>query len=62
MFATPYFGSVDPLKEFRKLTKFEQRKLLEAGGMRKPSVKVEPIKPGDIKQIIAIVENANRGL
>lgn len=56
MFPTPQTYLVDPLKEFRKLTKFEQRKVLEAGGMRKPSVKVEPIKPADIKQLVAIIE------
>lgn len=56
MFPTPQTYLVDPLKEFRKLTKFEQRKVLEAGGMRKPSVKVEPMKPADIKQLVAIIE------
>lgn len=56
MFPTPQTYLVDPLKEFRKLTKFEQRKVLEAGGMRKPSVRVEPMKPADIKQLVAIIE------
>lgn len=56
MFPTPQTSSVDPLREFRKLTKFEQRKILEAGGMRKPSVTVERIKPADIKQLVAIIE------
>lgn len=56
MFPNPYLTRPDPLREFRKLSKIEQRKLIEAGRKRKSGVKVEPVNFANIQELIRIIE------
>ncbi len=55
MFPTPDYVSADPLREFRKLTRFEQRKIVEKNS-RKPGVSVGRVTADNLDNILRILE------
>lgn len=59
MFPTPDYRSADPLREFRKLTRFEQRKIVEAN-TRKKGVSVGRITGTNIDAILRLMDGSKR--
>lgn len=48
--------TADPLKSFRKLSKFEQRKIVEAGMKRKPGISVGKVSVENLGSILRLMD------